>query len=78
MESQDTKHEFNEFGEMAFQQLYHSYSQEDVENFINNVVISGKDVMQNDRKQFFNTYLLLPNNVSASQNIFNYLLQELT
>jgi hypothetical protein len=78
MGNRDTKHDFNEFGEMAFQQIYHSYSQEDIENFINNVLMAGEDIMQNDRKQFFDTYLLPPNNVSASQNIFNYLLTQLS
>jgi hypothetical protein len=73
MLDRNIKHSFNEFGEIVFQKIYHSYSKEDIEKFIENVVIEGKDVMQNERINFFNTQLVPPNNISASQNIFNYL-----
>lgn len=64
---------FNEFGEMAFKCLYHSYSEDDVKHFIENVVLCSDDSMKQERDMFFQQYLTPINNHTPSQNIFNYL-----
>jgi hypothetical protein len=73
MKSKHTKHNLNEFGEIAFQKIYHSHSQKEIEIFINETVLKEDDPMKAERIHFFNTQLLSPNNVTASQNILNYI-----
>lgn len=71
MKNKEVKHSFNEFGEEAFCNIYHSYSESDIENFINETVIAGNDPMKSVREKFFREQLLPPNGVSASENIYN-------
>lgn len=68
---------YNEFGKMAFAQHYHGKDEHDILNFINDIVIAGKDNLKNSRENFVEKYLLPPNNVSASQNIYEYLLKQI-
>ncbi|MDR0866640.1 MAG: CDP-glycerol glycerophosphotransferase family protein [Candidatus Symbiothrix sp.] len=60
----------NPFGVMAYNEHYHARTEEDIENFIKNV-IAGKDEMKEEREKFRQEYLLPPNNQSASRNIFD-------
>jgi CDP-glycerol glycerophosphotransferase (TagB/SpsB family) len=64
---------FNEIGKMAFSKLYHGKSQKDIEEFIRNVIIRGKDIGKEERIEFFDSIVKPPNNRSASENIFNNL-----
>ena len=68
---------FNEIGKMALSNLYLGKSQEDIEKFIINVIVDGNDLMQKDRVHFFNTIVKPPNNITASENIFNFLKSEI-
>jgi CDP-Glycerol:Poly(glycerophosphate) glycerophosphotransferase. len=68
---------FNEFGKMALDQHYHAYNQDDIINFIEKVVLEGKDTMKAQRDHFYETYLFPPNGKSASQNIFDHICQEI-
>ena len=68
---------FNEVGKMALQKLYIGNNKTDIVNFINDVIINGNDVMKNERIHFFNSIVKPPNNVTASENIFNYLESEI-
>ena len=60
----------NKFGVMAYNVHYHARTEEDIEDFVKNV-IAGNDEMREAREQFKQKYLLPPNNQSASKNIFD-------
>lgn len=64
---------FNEIGKMALSNLYQGRSLHDIEYFLNEVIINGNDRMHDDRNLFFNSIVKPPNNITASENIFNYL-----
>jgi CDP-glycerol glycerophosphotransferase (TagB/SpsB family) len=63
----------NDIGKMALSNHYHGKNNLDIDNFLNNVILSDNDYMSNERKLFFNSIIKPPNNVTASENIFNYL-----
>lgn len=64
---------FNEIGKMALLKLYRGNTEKDIERFILKVIINGEDSMQIERLHFFKTIITAPNNISASENIFNYI-----
>jgi len=64
---------FNEVGKLAFKSLYHGKSFEDVDKFINNVILNGMDTRYSDRIKIYNSIIKPPNNITASENIVNYL-----
>lgn len=61
---------FNEFGKKCIEQHYIGRSIDDVEFFIQNVVIKGNDDKQKDREVFYNNYLMPPNGLNAAHNIY--------
>lgn len=61
----------SDFGRLAYDLHYKGFSETDIELFIKNVVLEGKDVMLSKRKKFFKDYLLPPNNKTVVSNIFN-------
>lgn len=68
---------FNIFGKLVFKNHYHAYHKNEIENFIKDVVIEGKDIMRKEREVFFNSFLLKNNGDKASKNIYNDILNEL-
>ncbi|MDX9847998.1 MAG: CDP-glycerol glycerophosphotransferase family protein [Tenuifilaceae bacterium] len=70
------KNNFNEVGNMALNVIYLANNKNGVLKFIDDVVINGKDFLKKEREVFFNDIIKPPNNNSASQNIFNYLVNE--
>lgn len=64
---------WNPFGKKCFDMHYHAENIEQIEAFINNVVIQGDDPMRTDREQFFNDYLFPKDGVMPSQKIMNIL-----
>lgn len=48
---------FNEFGLIAFEQYYKGNTREDIEHFIEDVVLAGNDPKKEGREQFFKKYL---------------------
>jgi len=68
---------FNEYGEKAINVLYQSRKIEDVHSFIDKVVLEEKDPMKNLRTKFLEEILMPPNNMSASENIYYSILNEL-
>lgn len=60
---------FNDFGIMSFGQNYHGRTREDIEHFIEEVVLGGNDPMRESREKFYNEYLGPYNNALPSQNI---------
>jgi hypothetical protein len=65
------KTKFNEYGTLIFNLLYKSFNHRDIINFINQTVLKKEDPLLNERLNFINEYLRPPNNQTASQNIFN-------
>ena len=61
----------NEFGRLCFEQHYKGRTINDVEWFINEVVIKGNDTMKTRRKQFYRDYLMPPNNRSVAENMYS-------
>lgn len=64
---------FNEIGKLALSKLYHGKSSDDIMAFVENVVINSNDSKHDERIHFFNSIVKPPNNVTASENIFNFL-----
>lgn len=67
----------SEFGKMCFEQHYKGSSVEDIENFIEKVVLEGCDSMKGNRERFYEKYLISPNNNSVAFNMYNEFLKEL-
>ena len=66
-----------EFGKLAFNQHYKGYAKFEIENFINNVVLSNNDFMQDSRSVFFSNHLSQRENQSVAKNIFNEIVKGL-
>lgn len=65
------------YGEKALAMHYQSRSQRQVIDFIENVVLQENDSMKADRDNFTQSTLLQKNGLTASQNILNYLENEI-
>jgi hypothetical protein len=64
---------WNPFGRKCFDVHYHAENIDQIEAFINNVVIQGDDPMRVDREKFYNDYLYPKDGVMPSQKIINTL-----
>ncbi|GAA4781497.1 CDP-glycerol glycerophosphotransferase family protein [Olivibacter ginsenosidimutans] len=62
---------FNGFGKLAFHVHEHANSEQDIIYFIQHTVLQGNDVKEEERKQFFNRYLIPPYGKSASAHIID-------
>ena len=60
---------FNDFGIMSFEQHYHGRTQEDIEHFIDEVVLDGNDPMKEGRERFYKEYLGPYKGALPSENI---------
>lgn len=56
---------------------YKGYSAEDIERFIQDVVLGGKDDLSGRREAFYKNYILPPNGKLAAENIIDDLLSSL-
>lgn len=65
------------YGEKAISVHYQSRTKQDVLNFIETVVLNGEDWMQEERNEFVNNVLMTENKLTASENILNYLKNEI-
>lgn len=74
---EDTENKFNEFGAMAFEQLYKGYSEKDIREFLQKVVFEGDDPQYERRKAFFHTHFNVNPGKGASEVIFNHINGEL-
>lgn len=68
---------WNPFGKKCFDQHYHAENLEQIEHFIQDVVINGNDPMKPQREKFFKDYLYPKDGVMPSQKIMNILKEEL-
>lgn len=73
---EDVAGRMNEIGKKALTKLYIGKSKEDIEKFIADVIINGNDTMKNERNEFFYSVIKPPNNVLASENIYELLKSE--
>lgn len=64
----------NCFAKRAYELHYIGENKQDIEAFIQEVVISGNDVKKEERQAFYNEYLLPPNGKTACQNIIDAIL----
>lgn len=72
--------QLNEFGGINFDVLYHTRGDSlktDIERFIVDVVIKGKDTKKDERTRFVNKYLLPPNGKTSAENIFDNIIDEI-
>ena len=66
---------FNEFGVQSFNCHYHGQTAEDVERFLQEVVIDGNDPMKEQREQFFDEHLKPKDGLLPSQKIIEIIEQ---
>ena len=71
MTNYDRESQCNAVGKRAFAAHYHGTTREDIQSFIEDVVIGGKDTMAEKRHQFYNDILVPPNGKSVAENIIN-------
>lgn len=76
-ENVDPQNQFSDFGNLSFSKHYHGYSIEDIENFLQNVVISGDDPLMEERKLFFDNYLYPKDGIMPSQKVINLLMEKI-
>ena len=69
---------FNEVGKKALRELYHGKNSDDIFYFIKEVILNSNDIMKKNRVSFFNDLIKPPNELSASENIYNILVKDLT
>lgn len=67
----------NIYAQQCFDHHYIGHSIADIEDFINNVVIGGEDVMKDERLEFVHNTLLPKGDKSVAENIFNEIVKEL-
>ncbi len=60
-----------EFGKRALDVHYAGHSIQDIERFIEEVILGGNDPKKELRERFYNKYLLPPNGQRAAQNILD-------
>lgn len=61
----------NDFGKKCLRRHYHGEGIEDIERFIDSVVINGDDTMLETRRDFYQRSLRTPGTGSVAENIFN-------
>lgn len=66
----------NDFGKLALEHHYQAHCTQDIEDFIVNVVIHDQDNLSVMRKEFYDK-MLRPNNIPASQIIYQTIREEL-
>jgi len=73
----DVVKEWNIFGQKCFGCHYHSRTQQEVNEFIENVVLNGEDTMKDEREKLYADYLYPKDGVMPSQKIYNLLKETL-
>ena len=67
---------FNELGKECLKQYYQAYNEHDIINYIENIVLAGKDSKKNEREHFVNTILKV-NYPHVSETIVSYLKEKI-
>ncbi|MBO5780610.1 MAG: CDP-glycerol glycerophosphotransferase family protein [Muribaculaceae bacterium] len=69
--------EYNRLGQDAIKSHYIGKCEEDVERFVREIVLDGKDTMQGVRAQFYDTYLGAQKDASVAESIVDNLLKSI-
>jgi hypothetical protein len=77
MRNDAVKDRFNSFGKIVFNYLYTAKDNNEIDFFIDNVVIGEKDILKSKRNHFLINDILPKNGKTASENIYNELKREL-
>lgn len=64
-------------GQQAYGAHYIGSTLDDIERFVNDVVLGGKDTMQEKRQDYFNEFLQSPDGQSTASNIYHDMLRSL-
>ena len=72
------KNRFNELGIAAWKAHYHAYGKNDIDNFIEHVVIEGNDSMRKQRAEVLHTYLAPTQSGSVAENITGIIKSEIS
>lgn len=73
----DREGQSNKVGKKAFDCHYHALSAEDIEAFVRDVVIGGKDTKREIRNEFYNSVLVPPHGKSVAENIVDEIIKAL-
>lgn len=65
----------NAIGKAALECQYKGSSREEVEQFIEDVVLTGNDTLQEKREAFYKQYLQIPYGESVTMNIYNSIIK---
>lgn len=68
-------YEKGKLGQLAMRQHYVGKTEEDIINFIEDVVLAGNDPMKQGREEFVKQYLLPPNGKTVAENTIDVLLK---
>jgi len=71
--STSTVNRLNEFGKIAMEKTYKGFTEQDIEDFVQHVIIDGEDPLRNVREQFYIDYLKPGNSKLASENIYEHI-----
>lgn len=71
MSNYDREGQCNVVGKKAYNVHYHGTSKEDIESFIEDVVINGNDTMRDKRQLFYDSILVPPHGKSVAENIID-------
>ncbi|MBI9052566.1 MAG: CDP-glycerol glycerophosphotransferase family protein [Bacteroidales bacterium] len=77
MRNKDVYALFNDLGQKMLESLEHSYTLNDIDQFIINVIENNSFQKQIKREDLVDNFIKPPFNKSASENIFNYLVTTL-
>lgn len=69
--------DLNDFGQRALRLHYFGGSIGDIQKFVEDVVLGGNDCLKEERKQFFDTYMLPPQTGNVAQNIYTDMVKSL-
>ena len=74
---ENIEEQFNSFGKITLQHHYYAYTAKDIERFIVDIVINNNDYMKEKRDNLYKDTLILNNQNTASNNIYNYICKEI-
>ncbi len=68
---------YSEFGRKAINLHYIGSTRDDIERFLQDVVMNGNDPKKAERDEFYNSYLLPPNGKTVAQNTLDDIIESL-
>ena len=74
----DIDEQLNQFGHEALSCHQKATSQEDITKFIEQIISGSDDPMKDKKEQYYTNYLVPPNGKSASENIFDYIKEQIS